>query len=106
MTTRNMITRSRAAMNRSKWTLNGAGIYLDSAKKSLAMGRSEVEEAKSLLVDCCVNPVRCQFISYFWAVGAKSLFYKIFVRSVTSSRNRRSVQSIKSEVNSRVSQSP
>uniref|UniRef100_A0A915CMY6 Uncharacterized protein n=1 Tax=Ditylenchus dipsaci TaxID=166011 RepID=A0A915CMY6_9BILA len=38
--------RSRAAMNRSKWTLNGAGIYLDSAKKSLAMGRSEVKKPR------------------------------------------------------------
>uniref|UniRef100_A0A915D6Y4 Peptidase M12A domain-containing protein n=1 Tax=Ditylenchus dipsaci TaxID=166011 RepID=A0A915D6Y4_9BILA len=26
-------------MNRSKWTLNGAGIYLEAAKKSLARGR-------------------------------------------------------------------
>uniref|UniRef100_A0A915EK67 Uncharacterized protein n=1 Tax=Ditylenchus dipsaci TaxID=166011 RepID=A0A915EK67_9BILA len=50
MTTRDMITRSRAAMNRGKWTLNGAGIYLEAAKKSLAMGRSEVEEAKSLIL--------------------------------------------------------
>uniref|UniRef100_A0A915EX09 Uncharacterized protein n=1 Tax=Ditylenchus dipsaci TaxID=166011 RepID=A0A915EX09_9BILA len=59
-----MITRSRAAMNRSKWTLNGASIYLEAAKKSLAMGRSEVEEAKSLiLVSHCMPRLVCGVLS-------------------------------------------
>uniref|UniRef100_A0A915EPU0 Uncharacterized protein n=1 Tax=Ditylenchus dipsaci TaxID=166011 RepID=A0A915EPU0_9BILA len=45
--------------------------------------------------------ISVSFAIVFWAVGAKSLFYKIFVRSIRSYRNRRRVQSIRSEVDSR-----